>query len=54
MDYAIENDAVIIYDAAYEAFIVEDGIPRSIFEIEGARKCAIEMCSLSKTAGFWY
>lgn len=52
VDYAIENDAVIIYDAAYEAFIVEDGIPRSIFEIEGARQCAIEMCSLSKTAGF--
>jgi LL-diaminopimelate aminotransferase len=52
VDYAIANDAVIIYDAAYEAFITEDGIPRSIFEIEGARQCAIEMCSLSKTAGF--
>ena len=52
IDYAIKNDAVIIYDSAYEAFITEDGIPRSIYAIEGARKCAIEMCSLSKTAGF--
>ncbi len=52
IDYALENNAVIIYDAAYEAFITEENIPRSIFEIEGARKCAIEMCSLSKTAGF--
>ncbi|MGN1411475.1 MAG: LL-diaminopimelate aminotransferase [Oscillospiraceae bacterium] len=52
IEYAIENDAVIIYDAAYEAFITQEEYPRSIFEIEGARKCAIEMCSLSKTAGF--
>ena len=52
IDYALKNNAVIIYDSAYEAFITEDGIPRSIFAIEGARKCAIEMCSLSKTAGF--
>lgn len=52
VDYAINNNAVIFYDAAYEAFITEENIPRSIFEIEGARKCAIEMCSLSKTAGF--
>jgi len=52
IDYAIENQAVIIYDAAYEAFVTEEGIPRSIFEVEGARQCAIEMCSLSKTAGF--
>lgn len=52
IDYAIENNAIIIYDAAYEAFITEDNIPRSIFAVEGARKCAIEMCSLSKTAGF--
>lgn len=52
IDYALENNAVIIYDAAYEAFITEDDIPRSIFAVEGARKCAIEMCSLSKTAGF--
>lgn len=52
VDYALENKAVIIYDAAYEAFITEPDIPRSIFAIEGARKCAIEICSLSKTAGF--
>lgn len=52
VDYALENGAVIIYDSAYEAFITEEGVPRSIFAIEGARKCAIEMCSLSKTAGF--
>lgn len=51
VDYANKNDAVILYDAAYEAFITED-IPRSIFAVEGARTCAIEMCSLSKTAGF--
>ena len=44
--------AVIIYDAAYEAFITEDNCPRSIFAIDGARTCAIELCSLSKTAGF--
>lgn len=52
VDYAIANDAVIIYDSAYEAFISDPAIPRSIFCIEGARKCAIEICSLSKTAGF--
>ena len=52
VDYALANNAVIIYDAAYEAFITEDDIPRSIFCIEGAKKCAIEICSLSKTAGF--
>ena len=52
IDYAIDNKAIIIYDAAYEAFITEDSIPRSIFAVEGARQCAIEMCSLSKTAGF--
>ena len=51
VDYAIQNDAVIIYDSAYEAFITED-LPRSIYCIEGAKKCAIEICSLSKTAGF--
>ena len=51
VDYAIKNDAVILYDAAYEAFI-EDDCPRSIFAIDGARECAIEFCSLSKTAGF--
>lgn len=52
IDYAKKNDAVIIYDSAYEAFITEDNIPRSIFAVEGAKECAIEMCSLSKTAGF--
>lgn len=52
IDYALDNKAIIIYDAAYEAFITEDDIPRSIFAVEGARRCAIEMCSLSKTAGF--
>lgn len=52
VDYALANEAVILYDSAYEAFISEPGIPRSIFAIEGAKKCAIEFCSLSKTAGF--
>lgn len=51
VDYALKNDAIILYDAAYESFITED-LPRSIFAVEGARNCAIEMCSLSKTAGF--
>lgn len=51
VDFANENDAIILYDAAYEAFITED-IPRSIYAVEGADTCAIEMCSLSKTAGF--
>lgn len=52
VDYALDNKAIIIYDAAYEAFITENDVPRSIFAIEGAKKCAIEICSLSKTAGF--
>jgi len=52
VDYAIENKAIIIYDAAYEAFIREDSIPHSIYEIGGARKVAIEFRSFSKTAGF--
>ncbi|MGN1132095.1 MAG: LL-diaminopimelate aminotransferase [Ruminococcus sp.] len=51
VDYANKNDAIIIYDAAYEAFISDDS-PRSILAVEGARTCAIELCSLSKTAGF--
>ena len=51
IDYAKANEAIILYDAAYEAFITDD-CPRSIFAIEGARECAIEFCSLSKTAGF--
>lgn len=51
IDYALKNDAVILYDCAYEAFITDES-PRSIFAVEGARRCAIEFCSLSKTAGF--
>lgn len=51
VDYARRNGSVILYDAAYEAFITED-LPHSIFEIEGARECAIEFCSFSKLAGF--
>ena len=50
--YARQNGAVILYDAAYEAFIEDKTLPRSIFQIEGAKECAIELCSLSKTAGF--
>lgn len=52
VDYANANGSVILYDSAYEAFIVEEDIPHSIFEIEGARTCAIELRSFSKTAGF--
>lgn len=52
VDYATENRALILYDAAYEAFIRDDSLPRSIYEIEGARKVAIELRSFSKTAGF--
>lgn len=52
VDYALKNDALILYDAAYEAFIQDDTLPHSIFEIEGARECAIEFRSFSKTAGF--
>lgn len=52
VDYAIKNSSVIIFDAAYEAFIEETDIPHSIYEVEGAKKCAIEISSLSKTAGF--
>ncbi len=52
VDYANERGAIILFDAAYEAFIEEEDLPHSIFEIDGARTCAIEICSLSKTAGF--
>ncbi|MGN1007740.1 MAG: LL-diaminopimelate aminotransferase [Butyricicoccus sp.] len=52
VDYANKENAIILYDAAYECFIVDDTLPRSIFEIEGAKTCAIEFCSFSKTAGF--
>ena len=50
--YAKSQNAIIIFDSAYEAFIRDESLPRSIFAIEGARECAIEICSLSKTAGF--
>ncbi len=52
VDYANEHHAVIIFDAAYEAYISEEGIPHSIYECEGARSCAIELHSFSKNAGF--
>ena len=52
VDYANRTGAVILYDAAYEAFVTSPGAPRSIFELEGARTCAIEFRSFSKTAGF--
>ena len=52
VDYANARGAVIVFDAAYESFVSDPALPRSIFEIEGARTCAIELCSLSKTAGF--
>lgn len=52
VDYALKCKAIILYDAAYESFVTEPGLPRSIFEIPGAERCAIEFCSLSKTAGF--
>lgn len=52
VDFANKNGSVILFDAAYEAFIEDEELPHSIFEIEGARTCAIEICSLSKTAGF--
>lgn len=52
VEYALKHDAIILYDAAYEAYITEPGIPRSIYEIPGARKCAIEFRSFSKNGGF--
>ncbi|MCI6551868.1 MAG: LL-diaminopimelate aminotransferase [Prevotella sp.] len=52
VNYALRNDAIIFYDAAYEAYIQDESIPHSIYEIKGARKCAIEFHSYSKTAGF--
>ena len=52
VDYALRHEAVILFDAAYESFIADDTLPHSIFEIEGTKKCAIEFCSFSKTAGF--
>ena len=52
VEYALEREAVLLFDAAYEAFIEDVTLPRSIYEIEGAERCAIEFCSFSKTAGF--
>ena len=52
VDYANEHGSVILYDSAYEAFITQEDIPHSIYEVEGAKKCAIEFRSFSKTAGF--
>jgi LL-diaminopimelate aminotransferase len=52
VDYALANDALILFDAAYEAFIRDPELPHSIYEIEGARQCAIELRSFSKNAGF--
>lgn len=52
VEYAIANEVIILYDAAYEAFIVDDDVPHSIFEIEGAKQCAVEFRSFSKKAGF--
>ena len=52
VDYATRWGAVLLFDAAYESFITDPDLPRSIFEIPGAKTCAIEFCSLSKTAGF--
>ena len=52
VDFANRNGSVILFDAAYEAFIEDETLPHSIFELKGAKTCAIEICSLSKTAGF--
>ena len=52
VDYALDNDSIILYDAAYEAYIQDENIPHSIYEVEGAKGCAIEFRSFSKTAGF--
>ena len=52
VDYAKKRDAVILFDAAYESFVADSSLPRSIYEVEGAKEVAIEFCSFSKTAGF--
>lgn len=52
VDYALEHDALIFYDAAYEAYIASEDVPHSIYEIPGAKQCAVEFHSFSKTAGF--
>ena len=52
VDYAKSINAIILFDAAYECFVSDENLPKSIYEIDGAKDCAIEFCSLSKTAGF--
>lgn len=52
VNFAIKTNAVLLYDAAYESFITDDQVPSSIYQLDGAKTCAIEICSLSKTAGF--
>lgn len=52
VDYALAKDAVILYDAAYEFFVTDSSLARSIYQVQGAERCAIELCSFSKTAGF--
>ena len=52
VNYALDNNAIILFDSAYESFVSDDSLPHSIYEIEGAKECAVEFCSLSKTAGF--
>ena len=52
VDYALRYDAVILFDAAYESFVCDPALPRSIYEVQGAQECAIEICSFSKMAGF--
>ena len=52
VEYALKNNAVILFDSAYEAFVRDPGLPTSIYQVDGARECAIEFCSMSKTAGF--
>ena len=52
VDWANEHGAVIIFDAAYESFVQDEDVPHSVYELDGAQTCAIEICSLSKTAGF--
>ncbi len=52
VEYALRNDALILYDAAYEAYIQSEDVPHSIYEIPGAKQCAVEFHSFSKTAGF--
>lgn len=52
VDFALKNNAVILFDSAYEVFVQDGSLPTSIYQVENAKKCAIEFCSLSKTAGF--